>query len=186
MDVVLIFNGLGNQMSQYAFYLAKKRYNKNTTCIYYNSIAQHNGFELDRLFGIILPQGKRENQYYIIFKELIKQSIYIKVIRKLLNLFHIISINSENINYHFDQRKLIKGKALLNFYFGGWHSYKYVEIVEKEIKSLFVFNQKLIMHKNISLGTKMLCTKSVSVHIRRGDYLKKENRLWGGVADFSY
>ena len=25
MDIVVIFNGLGNQMSQYAFYLAKKK-----------------------------------------------------------------------------------------------------------------------------------------------------------------
>ena len=34
MDVVVIFNGLGNQMSQYAYYLAKKKVNPNTKVIF--------------------------------------------------------------------------------------------------------------------------------------------------------
>ena len=54
MDVVLIFNGLGNQMSQYAFYLAKKKQDDRTKCLYYpeHGTCQHNGYELDSLFGI--------------------------------------------------------------------------------------------------------------------------------------
>ena len=34
MDIVVIFNGLGNQMSQYAFYLAKKKDNLNCHVIF--------------------------------------------------------------------------------------------------------------------------------------------------------
>lgn len=56
MDVVVIFNGLGNQLSQYSFYLAKQKYCKNCTCIFDSrGVNNHNGFELNRLFGIEIP-----------------------------------------------------------------------------------------------------------------------------------
>ena len=51
MDVIVVFNGLGNQMSQYAFYLAKKERNKNCHLIFDpKSANRHNGSELDKLF----------------------------------------------------------------------------------------------------------------------------------------
>lgn len=44
MDVVVFFNGLGNQMSQYAFYLQKRSIDKST---YFIPFCQdHNGLEL--------------------------------------------------------------------------------------------------------------------------------------------
>lgn len=51
---VLLQGGLGNQMFQYAFYLAIKRINPNVECDcsivkYYND---HNGFELENIFNI--------------------------------------------------------------------------------------------------------------------------------------
>ena len=53
MDVVVIFNGLGNQMSQYAYYLAKKKVNPNTKVIF-DIMSKHNhyGYDLERAFGI--------------------------------------------------------------------------------------------------------------------------------------
>ena len=50
MDVIVIFNGLGNQMSQYAFYLKKKSLRSNTAFITFCS--DHNGLELENLFKI--------------------------------------------------------------------------------------------------------------------------------------
>lgn len=49
MDVVVIFNGLGNQMSQYAYYLAKKKVNPNTKVIF-DIMSKHNhyGYDLER------------------------------------------------------------------------------------------------------------------------------------------
>ena len=49
-NIVLIFNGLGNQMSQYAFYLAMHDRMPNTKYICWDN--DHNGYELDRLFNI--------------------------------------------------------------------------------------------------------------------------------------
>ena len=55
MDVIRIFNGLGNQMSQYAFYLAKKKTHHWRTSFItnkYDNEKIHNGYELGRIFGI--------------------------------------------------------------------------------------------------------------------------------------
>ena len=50
MDVIVLSNGLGNQMSQYAFYLQKKSYNNSTYFISFCN--DHNGLELDKVFKI--------------------------------------------------------------------------------------------------------------------------------------
>ena len=53
MDVVVIFNGLGNQMSQYAFYLNKRKISKSTRFLFSKKSSKiHNGYELDNVFGI--------------------------------------------------------------------------------------------------------------------------------------
>lgn len=76
MDIVRVFNGLGNQMSQYAFYYAKKRKHPLTTFFItnrYDSENVHNGYELGRLFGIKSSKLKEQLLYYIyesLFKSL--------------------------------------------------------------------------------------------------------------------
>lgn len=61
MDVVVFFNGLGNQMSQYAFYLQKRSIDKST---YFIPFCQdHNGLELDRVFGINCKEALIQKVY---------------------------------------------------------------------------------------------------------------------------
>lgn len=52
MEYVIIFNGLGNQMSQYAFFLAKKKLNPQCRILIIDDKNSHNGYELDKVFGI--------------------------------------------------------------------------------------------------------------------------------------
>ena len=52
MEYIVILNGLGNQMSQYAFYLKKKKHNNNIKYIINSN--EHNGFELNKLFNLNL------------------------------------------------------------------------------------------------------------------------------------
>ena len=61
MKIVNILGGLGNQMFVYATYLALKNAHP-TEDIYlcrrsYNGYPLHNGYELDRLFGIKSPEA---------------------------------------------------------------------------------------------------------------------------------
>ena len=52
MEVILLFNGLGNQISQYAFYMAKSKYQKCYFIFNPRSANEHNGYELYDAFNI--------------------------------------------------------------------------------------------------------------------------------------
>ena len=68
MDVVIIFNGLGNQMSQYAFYLQKKNIDKSTRFIFdKRSHINHNGYELDRVFNIEYKDTLYNSVLFLLF-----------------------------------------------------------------------------------------------------------------------
>ena len=45
MDIHLIFNGLGNQLSQYAFFLNRRRMGQRAGMFY--AFGGHNGYELE-------------------------------------------------------------------------------------------------------------------------------------------
>src|SRR4029078_5065768 len=68
MDVVLIFNGLGNQMSQYSFYLKKKKLSKSKRFLFSKKSRKiHNGYELDSVFGIKYHDSLVNKLLYLIF-----------------------------------------------------------------------------------------------------------------------
>lgn len=67
-DIVTITHGLGNQMSQYAFYLAKKQTRKNTWAINLCDTGEHYGYELGRIFNVKIEGFL--NRFFIISIEL--------------------------------------------------------------------------------------------------------------------
>src|SRR3712207_8828390 len=64
MKIVKVLGGLGNQMFQYALYIAlKENFPKEQVYIdisSYNGYALHNGFELKTVFSISLNQAPRK------------------------------------------------------------------------------------------------------------------------------
>ena len=134
MDVVVIFNGLGNQLSQYSFYLAKQKYCKNCTCIFDSrGVNNHNGFELNRLFGIEIPNTIKNRILYWLFQ--LKKR---KIVSSLLSLLKIRIIKEDN-KYLFNEDLLVKSPLGINFYWGGWPSEKHFKAIEKEVKGTFSF-----------------------------------------------
>lgn len=180
MDVILVFNGLGNQMSQYAFYLAKKRWNENVKCIFAtNSYNPHNGSELERIFGISYEKSLTTRFLTLIYGYKSRPKIW-KVLKFLLRIREI----RESYNYDYDESKLKScSKYCITFYWGGWHSEKYYTDIVEMLKKTYSFtlpynpiNQPFID----SIKT----TQSVSLHIRRGDYLKYKE--YGEVTTIDY
>lgn len=183
MDVVRVFNGLGNQMSQYAFYLAKKKKNKrNVSWIFspdeWGGI-QHNGFELDRLFGI-----KRSR-----FRESILQRLYLysriedwrgKLFQKYV---HVVEENAEK---DYDPQMLDRGAGIgVNFYYGGWHTEKYFKDIRNELLLLYHFDEKKLNPKSVEWMTTIRKDDySCSLHVRRGDFLS--NAAFKGIATDDY
>ena len=64
-------------------------------------------------------------------------------------------------------------KCGITFYVGGWHSEKYFKGCEKDVKDAFKFNLDKEDESFLLLAEKIASTpNSISVHVRRGDYLK--------------
>lgn len=184
MDIIIGFNGLGNQMSQYAFYLQKKQYDKKTKFIPINN--DHNGIELNRLFGINCKINLIEFIYLQIFKILItkRHPRIFKYIKKLLFKFNIRVIN-ENFDYRFNENYLHKNKRLV-FYYGGWHNEKYFKSIESIIRAKYIF-PAITDPLNTTLINQINKTESVGIHVRRGDYLNENNiNIFGKVCALEY
>lgn len=166
-------------MSQYAFYLAKKQ--NNPYCRYLvdpKASEQHNGFELERLFGI-----KQEDSIgnRILTKAYLKVLYGTRAGRLLYKVgFRIIK---ENQNYDYNESLLKRGGWGVNFYRGGWHSEKYFYHIRFKVIDAFK-----ITNSNLNESTRLYSDmikgerNAVSIHVRRGDYLKKP---WG-IYDFSH
>jgi len=184
MDVIIIFNGLGNQMSQYAFYLQKKQINPSTYAITF--CRDHNGFELDSVFNINFNKSIRQRTLYLIFRLLLteKLGLFGLSIKNLFNSFNV-KIQRENFDFSFKPQYLVPAKGI-TFYYGGWHTPSYFKSVNESVLGVYNFNNPSDI-ENINIINKIISFNSVSLHVRRGDYINSSNiDLFGGVCTIDY
>jgi hypothetical protein len=188
MDVVMIFNGLGNQMSQYAFYLSKRKTDGSARFLFSKKSNKiHNGFELDNVFGIQNHDSLKNKFLYLVYRiaGYKKYAFISKAFSRILNLLGIAIIN-ENDDYNFNPEYLLPSGGI-KFYVGGWHSEKYFVDIKEDVLNTFQFNLNKIGDKNLEMLERIKSYKSVSVHIRRGDFLDSNNYgTLGGVCTLNY
>lgn len=184
MDIIIICNGLGNQMSQYAFYLQKKDISKSTYFIPF--CRDHNGFELHTIFKIAEKEIIVQKLLYMLFRILLtdKVKIITTPVKKILNFFNCRIIR-ENFDYNFNKNYLIPSKGI-TFYYGGWHTEKYFSNVKETLLSTYKFDD-LKEIENIGYIKDINNSNSISLHVRRGDFLNSSNiNLFGGVCTKEY
>lgn len=182
MKIVRIIGGLGNQMFQYALYMALKHkfpeeeMRVDTSLM--GSYNVHNGLEIDRVFGPSLPQAS--------FKELITltRPVYnyklARAIEKLLppRKTELLDISSE----HLCDKIFSPGSR---YYNGYWLDYRYSQdIMEILRRDVFIFRLPLNPLTKKMQSTIRNCNNSVSIHVRRGDYLKAQN--YAGLCGLDY
>lgn len=166
MKVVRIIGGLGNQMFQYAFYLSlRKRYKSvllDATAYKYYKL---HDYQIDKIFN--LPELKYAN-------------IFVRIIFRMCNRLHIVK---EDTLYHPDVFE-VKG---YKFFSGYWNSELYFKHIEKEVRSNFKFKNKL-NGKNQDLASEITSCNSVSLHVRRGDYVNSNlnDSIYGNICTLSY
>ena len=185
MDVVVVFNGLGNQMSQYAFYLSKCK--KSNKCKYIFSPLsknEHNGFELNKIFNITYRRT-----ILIRILEILYVLCNKKYIKNILSFLRIRIIH-EPKNYDYSQKLLEPGPWGINFYWGGWHSEKYFKYIREEILNIFCF-PKEDNNEDFKYWYKTILNdpNSISLHVRRGDYVNinpNDFYQFNGVATNEY
>lgn len=184
MDVIIIFNGLGNQMSQYAFYLQKKNRTKSTYFIPF--CKDHNGLELDRVFGINCRETYVQKFLYVLFRMLLTDKVKIvsDPIKRLLALLNC-RIVKENFNYNFNKQFMIPSKGI-TFYYGGWHSENYFIDARDTILQEFEFTSP-DDSENTNHINNIKAANSIAIHVRRGDFLNADNiNLFGDVCTKKY
>jgi len=190
MNTVLLFNGLGNQMSQYAFYLAKKNINPDIICMYFPSKYddQHNGLELNKIFNIRIRKNFKYYVSYFIY------SIYSnrdtngfkgKISRKISKYLNINVIYEKS--YAFDSKLLLEKTSGIMYFWGGWHNERYFDTIKDDISRIFSFKIHNSDNSILKLQSEICSKSSVSIHIRRGDYLNNNIvNVFGGICDLDY
>lgn len=154
---IIFTDGLGNQMFQYAMLLSMRKHGKNPIANIgvANRGIVHAGFELLDDFQI------NRNTLHIFDGGWLGSGITIFALRHLPFLVY------KEVTGKYDTAVFSSQKPIICGY---WQDEKYFNDIADEIKSAFSF--KNIDERNMQLGREMSQCESVSIHIRRGDYLK--------------
>jgi len=162
MIIVRFIGGLGNQMFQYAFYRRLKEQYKlvKADITGFKKYTLHNGYELERVFNIKADFATIDEIESVM--ELYKKNILDRLKRKV---FGIRKTHITESRYKEDYLK--KGNLYLDGY---WQGEKYFITCEKIVRNDFQFRSDL-SDKNRAMISNIATTNSISVHVRRGDYL---------------
>lgn len=180
MIVSNIVGGLGNQMFQYAVAVALA-YDKGDEvgicCLDYQNASHnmHNGYELDRVFGI---RAKQHDE------NLLSETIGWQAFppwRKLLRKRYCSNFRSPR---YIVEPSLQYWPALASKYakikdcyvVGYWQSEKYFKKIAPSIRDFFKFKQNM-SDANKHVLSEIKKSNSVSLHVRRGDYLTSKSAV---------
>lgn len=92
--------------------------------------------------------------------------------------------NTECIEEYLKYDKRVLDNSSNLYYIGYWQSYKYFSSIESELRKIFTFPNSIIDNYNKNLSDVILSSNSVSLHIRRGDYVG--NSIYENIATLDY
>lgn len=178
MIIVSMGAGLGNQMFEYSFYTKLKKLYPDQKILFdaqYAFPPAHNGIEVFDIFGLkaeyaCLKEIKKLVWNYPIYENTRKNN---KIINSFTTLLHLypksLKIQKDFTGYYEKFLKLSDKKSY--YFYGPFANYKYFEDIKDEILNTFSFpiieDKTNLMYKN-----RIESCQSVSIHIRRGDYVK--------------
>ncbi len=173
MRIIRIKAGLGNQMFQYAFYKAilKKYGSAKIDLDAFNIQNFHHGYELEKIFGIqsLICSDRERKQLSNLGSDVISK-IKLKLFGRKSSEYVEKQFNYSDEVFHLGEK---------NVYFdGNWQSEKYFMNIKDEVRKTFTFRNKL-NEKNQRTSDYIKSSNSVSLHVRRGNYLRKP-LFWGG------
>ena len=173
MRLIKMIGGLGNQMFIYAFYLQmRKRFPGTRIDLsdmrHYHA---HNGYELDRVFGI-------SDREFCIAKPLKKVLEFL--------FFKVILERKQNLE---TMEAFTKSYAYPFLYFKGFYqSERFFKDVEDEVRQAFAFDMSKANAESQTLARQIQENPhAVSLHVRRGDYMEpKFYKRYGTVCSQAY
>lgn len=179
MVIVRISGGLGNQMFQYA---AGKACAVRNQCELKVDLSAYNRpprgqeaarkFELPVFLGEVPMATTAELATIRQYNENKAYKAYNRG-RKLLGLQPAYTYCQERVPMHFDPAILTSTGELL-YVDGDWQNEKYFSNIADELRRDFTPNDLETNTRNAALAQQMAGMASVSLHVRRGDYLNNE------------
>ena len=172
--IVNLYGGLGNQMFGYAFCLyMQKRVSERSWWMDPYACKNpdiHNGYELNNIFTRINASLEISDENHRKLPQISnKHRTYIKEL-------HLSKLQT-----------FISSDKPLAIYNGCWQCYPYVETCADELRQQFQFDKTQLNEKSKRLLEVIKGRCTISVHIRRGDYLKGNNEwLYGGICTIAY
>ncbi|WP_147243677.1 alpha-1,2-fucosyltransferase [Pedobacter miscanthi] len=126
-----------------------------------------------------LEINSNNNSFFLKIRE---ENIFFRLFKKVLKRLSLLKyIDDDNIKNELEKRQNYS-TYFLNGYF---QNEAYFTPLREKLLQEFAFPELSILSKNIK--KKILKTKhSISLHVRRGDYLKPENGLKHGILPISY
>ena len=134
-----------------------------------DSSSHHNGFELDKVFPVI----KRKNDRVL---KGFSRKLYSKYLNRLFKHY-----KQSEVGFF---EHILSTRHALSSYDGFWQSERYFLKESEDITNLFAFNRDRISRKTREVSIDIAACSSVSIHVRRGDYLG--NTQLNSVCSLSY
>lgn len=179
MIIIGIIGGLGNQMFQYALYRKLLSLGKDVKLDIstFASKQEWRHFELNQFgvdYELASPKDiRRLNEYGNSFCDKLKRKLG----------FSKKTVYYENLDLGYQPAIFDMDEVYLNGY---WQSERYFSDIRRELLDLYQFPRNL-NQQNQEFLEKIHRSTSVSIHIRRGDYLSSENNLvYGNICTLEY
>lgn len=191
MKFITVSGGLGNQMFIYAFCLELRRRGFNTVLFTprnRNSKGYgHQGYELNKLFQIQENIGL----YSSIFKKVLvfySQIIRVFPTRYKKSLYALVGVHTVSVAENFIYYpEVFSFNHFNDLFMGTWQSEKYFLGAMVEVRKHFRFKDELISIETQKTLKDIKSNVSISIHIRRGDYLSSQYvNGFGGICTIDY
>lgn len=169
MRIVNVLGGLGNQMFVYAMSLALKEAHPEEEILLcrrsYNGYPLHNGYELNRVFGIEAPEASLIQLAKVAYPFFNYKSW--QIMRHFFPNRSTMSSGTTQIPFNYGE---ITRKDSV-YYDGYWQNERNFVAIRGKVIDTFRFPE-FEEDRNIELAERLSSVRAVSCHIRRGDYLK--------------
>lgn len=182
MKIVRIFGGLGNQMFQYALAVALREMHPDeqvwidASCM--KGYPLHNGYELQRIFGTSIAQAPQAQVARVAWP--LPHYRLWQLGSRVLPRRRSMVVEGRDMAFMPD----LTGRSDDLLLEGYWQTERYFRTAAGAVRRAFRFPDFEPGSRNAALAARLGGCTSLSVHVRRGDYLKIANT--SGICTMDY